>query len=284
MKIELTYIVYLDWNVIANLESGQLPRLEKKLFDLKNKNAISIPFSAEHIKESCNIKSKKDTDKRLEYISKLSSNLYFDHDLQSTEYRAVDPKLVHDNISKSHNNNEIEKEFYKIINYDVLRDIRKLLKLDPAKLNNISPKNAIDEINKVLASQENKEKFWKDYDGDLTFIGIIKTTVDIIEKTFPFKSLYYENKYNRLLCFIMMIFLSLDSFGFWSDKREAHELGSHRVDSQHAFNGTFANLVISADRRFCMKSKATYGLLSIGTKVLNLKIDKDEIMQLLEAI
>ncbi len=282
--MKLGYIVYLDWNVIANLESEQLPHLEKKLFDLKNKNAILIPFSEEHIKESCNIKSKKDIDKRLEYISKLSSNRYFDHSLQSTECRIVDPKLVHDSISKSHNNNEIEKVLYKIINYDVLRDIRKLLKLDPAKLNNISPKNAIDEINKVLASQENKEKFWKDYDGDLTFIGIITTTVDIIEKTFPFKTLYYKNKYNRLLCFIMMIFLSLDSFGFWTDKREAHERGSHRVDSQHAFNGAFANLVISSDRRFCMKSRATYGLLGITTKVLNLKEDKEEIRQLLETI
>jgi len=77
MKIKLAYIVYLDWNVIADLESGQQPRLEEKLFEAKERKAISIPFSSTHIKEACKIESREEINKRLAYISKLSSNLYF---------------------------------------------------------------------------------------------------------------------------------------------------------------------------------------------------------------
>ena len=71
-----------------------------------------------------------------------------------------------------------------------------------------------------------------------------------------------------------MAFLLFDLFGFWSKKRETYEYGSHRVDAIHAFYDAAAELVISSDRRFYIKSRATYNFLGIGTKVLNLKWTK----------
>jgi len=277
-------MIYLDWNVIADLESDKLPTLEKKLFDLKKRKSVVIPFSSIHIEEASNIESREEIDKRLDYISKLTSDLYFVNNIQFTGYRVIKPKSVYEIMDKSVSDNYMEEVFYKMINYDVLRNVRKLLNLSPSRLNNIKPEEAVHEIDKILLSEENREKYLKDYNGDLSFMGLITTVIDIIEQVFPFKLLYYQNKYNKMQNFIIMIFLTLDSLGFWPEKRETHDRGSHRVDSEHAFNGAFTDLVISADKRFCMKSRATYSMLGINTKVLNVKIDKSEVMKTFEII
>jgi hypothetical protein len=279
MNVELGYVVYIDWNVIAIMQSGSFPLLEKKLFEAKNRKAISIPFSSTHISEACNIESEDQINKRLAYISKLSSNLSFLHDLRSTGFKTQEPKA-----SMS---DDIDKLFINIISFDDLKYVRNLLKLDPSKLNNISPKEAICEIDKALASKENRDKFFKDYNGDISFIGLIKTTLDIIEQKVVeplLGNLYHQNKYNRSLVKINLAFSFLDSFGFWSDNKETYKRGSRIADGMHAFNGTFANLVISADRRFCMKSRAVYSILDRKPKVLHLKTDENEIMEILDGL
>jgi len=287
MNDELGYVVYLDWNVIADLESGKLPKLEKKLFDLKNKNAISIPFSSTHIKEACNIESREEINKRLAYISKLSSSLYFVNNLQSTGYRIETPKSVYDTISEVDLGFDTDKFISNLIPYEALKYARNLLTLDPARLNNILPEEAIDEIDKIITSKEIKDRYWPDYEGDLSFRGLIKKTSEIVEQeALPliFKDLYCQNKYIELQNIIIMAFSLLDSLGFWPDKKEAYERASRFADSMHAFNGAFANLVISADRRFCMKSKAVYSLLKRRPTVLHVKLDKDEIMKILDRL
>ena len=285
MKIELTYIVYLDWNVIADLESGKLPKLEKKLFEAKKRDAISIPFSGEHIKEACNIKPEGEINKRLEYISKLSSNLYFFNNLQSIGYRIETPQSVYDTISAVDLGFDIDKVFSNLIPYEVLKYARNLLTLDPARLNNINPEEAIDEIDKIITSKELKNRFWPDYEGDLSFMGLIRKISELIKQNpfIPYKEQYYKKRFIMVENIIIGAFSLLDSFGFWSDKKTAYKKGSRFEDAMHAFNGTFTDLIISADKRFCMKAKAVYRLLKRKPKVLHLKIDKDEIIQLLES-
>jgi len=287
MKIKLAYIVYLDWNVIADLESGQQPRLEEKLFEAKERKAISIPFSSTHIKEACKIESREEINKRLAYISKLSSNLYFVNNLQSIGYQIEISKSVYDTISEVDLGFDTDKFISNLIPYEALKYARNLLTLDPAQLNNISPEKAIDEIDEIITSKEIKDRYWPDYEGDLSFRGLIRKSFEIVEQkaVLPiFGSLYYQNKYYVLQSVIIMAFSLLDSFGFWPDRKEIYKKASRFADSEHAFNGAFANLVISEDKRFCMKSRAVYSLLDKSPKVLNLKIDKDEIMQLLETI
>lgn len=287
MKIELAYIVYLDWNVIADLESGQQPHLEEKLFEAKEKKAISIPFSSTHTKEACKIESREEINKRLAYISKLSSNLYFVNNLQSIGYQIEIPKSVYDTISEVDLGFDTDKFISNLIPYEALKYARNLLTFDPAQLNNISPEEAIDEIDKIITSKEIKDRYWPDYEGDLSFRGLIREGFEIVEQkaVLPiFGSLYYQNKYYVLQSVIIMAFSLLDSFGFWPDRKEIYKKASRFADGEHAFNGAFANLVISADKRFCMKSRAVYSLLDKSPKVLNLKIDKDELMQLLETI
>lgn len=288
MKIKLAYIIYLDWNVIASLEAGELPQLENKLFEAKNRQAVSIPFSDAHIEEACSIKSKTKIEEHLSYISKLSSDVYFFDALDSAGFKIKNPKLAHEekdevNVSII----DMSKSFINLVNFDLMRSVRDILNLNPDKLNNISPEKAPEEIDKIITFPEMKEKYYKDYEGEISFKGLIEKTIEIFEQTVippNYKIQYHTNKYNKLRNEIIMIFLLFDSFGFWSDKREAYERGTRIADANHAFNGAFANMVISADRRFCMKSKATYIYKCIKTEVLNLKMDENEIMQLLEKI
>jgi len=207
--------------------------------------------------------------------------------LQSIGYQIEISKSVYDTISEVDLGFDTDKFISNLIPYEALKYARNLLTLDPAQLNNISPEKAIDEIDEIITSKEIKDRYWPDYEGDLSFRGLIRKSFEIVEQkaVLPiFGSLYSQNKYYVLQSVIIMAFSLLDSFGFWPDRKEIYKKASRFADSEHAFNGAFANLVISEDKRFCMKSRAVYSLLDKSPKVLNLKIDKDEIMQLLETI
>gem|GEM_PF-1161123 len=285
-QIELNYFVYLDWNIIADMESGKLSWLEEKLFEAKSRKTISIPFSATHIKEACNIESSEEINRRLGYISKLSSNLYFVNNLQSTGYLIETPKSVYDTIGEVSLDFDTGNFFSSIIPFEVSKFARELLTLDSERLNNIPPEKAIDEIDKIITSKELRDRFWPDYEGDLSFMGLIRKISElIIQNPFiPYKEQYYKRRFTMAENIIIGAFSLLDSFGFWSDKKTAYKKGSRFEDAMHAFNGTFTDLVISADRRFCMKSKAVYSPLKRRPAVLHVKLDKDEIIKILEAL
>jgi len=269
MQIELNYIIYLDWNVIVDLESGKLSWLEKKIFEAKSRKSISIPFSGEHRKEASNIKSKEEINRRLTYIAELSSNLYFFNNLQSIEYKIETPRSVYNTISEVDLGINPDKFISNLIPFEALKNTRNLLTLDPTRLNNISPEKAIGEIDKIIGS----------YGEDFSFAGLIKKGIEIAEQNAVLPNKYY---FEQII--IIAVFSLLDLFGFWSDKKETYERGSHLVDSRHALNGTFADLVISADWRFCMRSKAVYSLLKRKPKVLHLKTDVNEIVKILDKL
>lgn len=291
----LPIIVYLDWNIISYLQAGEIPEFEKVLFDAKKDGRIQIPFSAEHVSEACNIRqtSEKDANlkkkNRLDYLSKLCSDLYFYNNQDSTGFRKESPisvfKTLNDTKNELNYEIDIKDLLVNMIPFELLKKSRKMLNLDSSILNNISPEDAVNKIDEIINSKENIEKYLKESDQNMSFKGMLEYIIKIMDEVsgdFQYYQQIKQKKYYSLENMIVFTFSYLDSFGFWADKKSTYERGSLYADSSHAFNGRFTNYIISEDKRFCMKTRATYHLLGIKTKVFHFKEDKNEIEHLLK--
>lgn len=280
--------IYLDWNVIAGFLEGNFKWLEGLMFD--NHNKISIPFSAEHVDEATNINLSNDFEtnaeinERLNYLSRISSNLYFYNDMIDTGFRIESPTSVFKTLNEVNLGIDLNKIFSGFIDYDALKKGREKLKLDPNTLNNIKPENAIAKIDEILASTKEMQEYKNNETLDIGFMGISKKALEISEESHE-KASYNEiikrKKTYQLNNLVVMSFTLLDTFGFWSDKKSTYVRGSRFPDSRHAFNAIFMDVLISNDRRFCKKAEAVYKYFNLGPEVCFLKSDEKKIRELL---
>lgn len=282
--------VYLDWNVILDFFNEDFKWLEDII--LSKSEDISIPFSSEHVDEATNIKlsntldTKNEIDRRLNYLSKLSSNLYFVNDMINTGYMFETPANVFQTLNDVSLGFDPNKLFSSFIDYDVLKDGRKKLDLDPNLLNNIEPKDAIEKIDGIITSKKEIQEHTRNNDLDISFMGIIKKALEISEESHSntsYNDIIRKKKTYELNNIVVMSFSLLDTFGFWADKKSTYIRGSRFPDSRHAFNAIFMDVLISNDKRFCMKAEAVYKYLNLGPEVCFLNEDKDKIRELLES-
>ena len=280
---------YLDWNVIADFLKGNFKWLEDIIFS--NCENISIPFSSEHIYEATNIKllndinTKTEIDRRLNYLSRISSNLYFVNDMKDTGYRIEKPASVFQTLNDVPSGIDPNKLFSNLFDYNILKDVRTKLKLDPNILNNIRPDDAIQKVDEIITSKEIPEQK-KNKNHGIGFMGIQKKALKISDESHSntsYNDIIRKKKTYQLNNFVVMSFSLLDTFGFWSDKKSTYIQGSRFPDSRHAFNAIFMDVLISSDKRFCMKAEAVYKYLNLGPEVCFLKEDESRIRKLLNA-
>lgn len=283
-------VLYLDWNVIVDFLNEDFKWLEDII--LSKSEDISIPFSSEHVDEATNIKlsntldTKNEIDRRLNYLSKLSSNLYFVNDMIDTGYMFETPANVFQTLNDVSLCFDPNKLFSSFIDYDVLKDGRKKLDLDPNLLNNIEPKDAIEKIDGIITSKKEIQEHTRNNDLDISFMGILKKALEISEESHSntsYNDIIRKKKTYELNNIVVMSFSLLDTFGFWADKKSTYIRGSRFPDSRHAFNAIFMDVLISNDKRFCMKAEAVYKYLNLGPEVCFLNEDKDKIRELLES-
>jgi hypothetical protein len=295
IKMKNKIKIYLDWNVIVELLEGNYKWLEDILFS--KHGYIDIPFSSEHVAEGTNIKlsneqdTKIEIDRRLNYLSTISSNLYFVNDMINTGYKIETPNNVYQTLNGIPLNFNPDKFFSDLIDFDSLKEGRNQLNLDPNVLNNINPTDAIKKIDEIIASTTESKKETLEYaqqnDLDLSFMGILKKSLEISEDSHSntsYSEIIKKKKTYDLNNLIVMSFMLLDTFGFWSDKKSTYIRGSRFPDSRHVFNATFMNILISNDKRFCMKAEAVYKYLYLGPEVCYLKEDIGKINDLLERL
>ncbi len=286
-KEETSKILYLDWNIFAYFFENKLNWLKNRIDRLKEAGIIVIPFASEHINEAANIKNLPDEDKRkiinerLKFISEICSNLYFVNDIVDTGFRFESPFSVYSTLNEV---NSKESDLKSILSYDLLKMSRRMLKIESSILNNCKPEKVVEELDKIIHSDENREKYIRNTDKDVSIYGLIKGSLEIMNnasKNTPIYAIMNNKKYSKLNNYIVMMFTILDFLGFWADKKSTYNRGSIYVDSRHAFNGSFADFLISEDKRFCMKTRVVYHEFNIHTKILHLNDDAHLIDKLL---
>ena len=75
-------IIYLDWNIIVHLINGDYPELLKAINSAKLDRQFIVPFTSVHVEEATNIRSESEKKLRLEFLSKLSNNIYFENEVE----------------------------------------------------------------------------------------------------------------------------------------------------------------------------------------------------------
>ncbi len=287
MPKEKRFIIYVDWNVIVEFISNNFRNLHSVLKRHKEANKIFIPFSSEHVEEATKIKleseekTRDEIRKRLKYISELSSNLYFVNNMTDTKFCIKHPLEVYNTITEGDLGGfDSYKLFSEMVNYDSLKQYREFFGIYSNELNNMSTSEVIPKLDEILNSnrQENGQQ--------VSIKSLIKEATKISDQEhgkYEYHQIMTRKRTFQINVLIYCIFSLLDSSGFWPDKKATYKKGSRCIDCRHAFNGSFADAVISNDRRFCKKTEAVYEYLQLETKVFYISEDEQNLLEFIKS-
>lgn len=246
--------VYPDNNIFIYLENGSL-----SLSDLEKviENKIDkVFYSASHIQETLEIKGETEKqridriNKRLRTIEFVTKCNYLFENLDHQIIEQIEtPFEVIKTITDVSFVQNAMKGLINLFSKEQKEGWRKSLGIEPSRINNYSPNEVVEQLNKKLfqAGQE------------YTFLEIIETGISFHPngKTF--------GRSNR----IAAIFELLDLFGYWKDKSNEKSNYARFWDSSHTSFASNCDYFISEDKRTRNKAKVVYEIYNINTKVLS---------------
>jgi hypothetical protein len=257
-KSKKPLLVYLDYNVIVSIQSGDYTIDHiKKIAGTSN---VVFPFSASHIEEVKNIKDGKTISRfnaineRLTFIDRLTKKQYLeriDFDMPYKK-RSVSAYDVYSTLNEVSAASVYYELFTNFITEKQKQEYRDRLQLDSKKLNNIRPSEIVEHLNSNFLLAEHSMSF-----------------MDMIKKA----SSYFPNKFKHgIETHAGAIFALLDALGYWKDRYTETSNVARLWDSSHCGFASFCDILVSQDERMRLKSEVVYHLLNINTKILSLKI------------
>lgn len=229
------YKAYLDNNIIVDIEDGKYS-VEQFL----NKDDYAYYFSQAHIEE---LLEAKDTPKvfqsgRINLISKLCGKNHiltgvdsvpeFFDKKPSEMYRLLDTPLRQLIIQAV---NQFE---------GIALKVRQELDFDTLHFNNESPEN-------VLRIIDNRMKE--------------KSGIDLYSYLMRTEAFMGKPIYHTLIQLI-------DMANYWGDKKTNRSDVARMYDASHAYFAQICDVLVTNDKKMCMKVKAIYYFLNVKTKVL----------------
>ena len=250
--------VYLDSNVIIDICDGREDGLEDLLLESVRIGKYCYPFSAEIISEITFGNNFDRNEERLKFVEKLSGNLYFAHSVYELGFKHESPFTIYETINEVAPLKE-EKDLANFITYEQQIEARKAYGVDVNKLNNLSPPEAIEYLNRIFREFE--------YPESADIQQIPRSLDDFIEfnkkNTLEhFSPLWDSMGANHELMLkdniILTLFSLLDMLGFWGDSKKTYKKGSRFGDSSHTFNASHFKALVSRDKRLIMKSSVVF--------------------------
>lgn len=259
--------VYLDSNVIIDMTDGR----ENDLLGLVMRSIYfglyCYPFSAEQVSEITDNERQSRNESRLMLLSDLSRNIYFEHSIDSLQFRTESTNQVFETINEVSLAKNWEADFANFISFEQQLEARTAYGLSADDLNNLSAEEAITKINLALSNYE--------YVPNLGKIDLPRSLDDMMDYTEQNMREHFTQLWESMGVDVesqlrngklVSLFSLIDTFGFWSDSKKTYRKGSRLADSRHAFNGSYFKCVVSRDKRFLKKSEAAYKYFGITTK------------------
>ena len=131
--------VYLDSNVIIDICDGREDSLAELLLNSVDNGKYCYPFSAEQVAEITYGNNLERNDKRLKFIDKLITNLYFAHSVYELGFKNESPFAIYETINEVAPLPE-EKELANLISYEQQVEAREAYGIDVNRLNNLTAK------------------------------------------------------------------------------------------------------------------------------------------------
>ncbi len=243
--------VYLDNNIFIYLEKNRIGISD--IVKLAAGPIEKIFYSASHINEALEIKGKDNIERearlnlRLKTISEITNDNYLYQDLENSVFEQIEsPFNVAQTITEIPAES-IMKTFANLISEDQKKEVRRLLKLDPAKINLYEPGEVIMQLSQKLMEF-----------GGYSFIDMIEIGI----------SNHRDGKSFGLSNRFAAIFELLDMFGYWKDKATEKSNYARLWDSNHTFFSIFCDCFISNDWRTIKKAEVVFNMYSIETKLI----------------
>ncbi len=246
--------IYPDTNIFVYLENGTLTVSD--IEDVVGSKINSIFYSASHIEEALEIKGDNEQhrqdriNRRLETIQKITQGNYIHENLKNEVFECNEsPFEVIKTITEVSFAQNSMKGLANFINEEQKNEVRKLLSIDPSRMNNYKPEEVVEHLNKKLTETGQTYKFL-----DMIEIGISHHPDG---KTFGVS--------NR----IAGVFELLDMLGYWKDKYNDKSNYARFWDSSHTFFAAHFDYFITNDKRTVNKSKVVYNIYDVNTKVIS---------------
>ncbi len=250
--------IYLDSNVIIDICDGRGEGLADLLIESVDAGKYCYPFSAEQIAEITFGDNFERNEQRLKFVEKLSNNLYFAHSVNELGFKHESPFTIYETINEVAPLPE-EKELPNFITYEQQVEARKAYGIDVNKLNNLTPKEAIEYLNSIFKNFEYPEgadisQVPRSLDDFIEFNRI--NTIEHFSALWDSMGASHELMLRDNT--IISLFSLLDTFGFWADLKKTYKKGSRFGDSSHTFNASHFSVLVSRDKRLVMKSGVVF--------------------------
>lgn len=263
--------IYLDSNVLIDALEERQPGLYAELLAAKTSERCSFPYSAEHVSELAFGTDEAANARLLAELSRLSGDEYFVHDVYTTGFKSENPARVHATLREVPHMSKLEAPFVQMVSHSDHVRARSTLGIDVNELNNLSPAEAVERVERMFSSYEIPKEF--EGAAPRSIADFIRSAEDIQRQTSSEHWKRIGGDPERMLSEgrIVCLFSLFDSFGYWPDDRRTYEKGSRFPDSRHAFNASRFDMFVSRDRRLLKKASAAYLYLKVSTKCLNLE-------------
>lgn len=259
--------VYLDTNVLLDVLDERVADLGALIRESVAKKTHEYPFSGALISEVTSSQDEERNNKRLSAISGISGDMYFGHTVYELGFMRASPVDVYKTLNEVPFATAAAKMLSQLISFESLRAAREAMGLSPSELNNLSPDEAISRIESALANFQSPAgaivKAPRSLADVLRFLrGIQRVTSSSLwaRMNGNLEKMLSNND-------LVVLFSLFDALGFWPDDRGSYDKGSRFADSQHAFNASHYDVLVSRDRRFRMKATASYGYFGVKVRV-----------------
>jgi len=248
--------IYLDNNIFVCLENGSstLSDLEEAI----NGKIDKIFYSASHIQEAFEIKGSTEEQrldrikKRLNTIEKITKCNYLYENSAHQIYELIEnPLNVFKTVTEFPFAQNAMKIVLNIFSDEQKEQTRNLLNIESSRINNYSPNEVVEHLNKKIAQSGQ----------NFTFLGMIEMGISYHPDG---KSFGLSNK-------IASIFELLDLLGYWKDKSNEKSNYARLWDSSHTSFAANCDYFITDDKRTRNKAKVVYNIYRIKTKVISSK-------------
>ncbi len=245
--------LYLDFNVISYLRSGNHPELTRHFDEVSKRQ--KVVFSPAHLEDIAVAAKRENTDPaittaEIEFLEKIAGK------------NALRP-LTHDKLV---NFSETPQECYKrvIDNYalnDLAEAIDAAVLLDAVNYPAGSPRH----VNNIPPEDVLKHIIYR----ELIALALFRN--GIIEKNECENVLRWQfedikNRFSLVQSYINISANLLEKIGFYREDKDRARSRLH--DVSHIIYAAYCDIFVSADRKLVKKAKAIYSLLGVSTLVL----------------
>ncbi|SES36013.1 hypothetical protein SAMN04487958_11929 [Vreelandella subterranea] len=262
----MTHLVYFDSNVLIDICEGRLDGLRSYVLESAKTAEVGFPFSAAQISEITKYPLTHRCRERLEFVGKMSNNLYFVHSVYDYGFKTRSPYDVWETINEALPEFDEKSFLSELVPFDLMKGAREELGLDPRELNNLSGVEAVEIIDKALSDSVPESA-----SGPRSIRELLEYTKLINRQTFAkqWDAMGTSEAHMTIGSDLHVIFSLLEAFGYWPDTEKVYRKGSRFPDSQHVFNSAHCHCLVTRDKGMKNRAEAVFSILGIDINILH---------------